>query len=263
MTPIHLAGATAAALLAASAAHAASPFDGTWRTDMSSIAFSKKPEIHMLKDGMGACTTCTPPWSVKADGAFHPVSGHPEMDALMIKVIDARTVEETDRKDGRDVSFSHVVASPDGQHVTVDWKDMTNPNAPVATGHGVLNRVGAIPAGAHPTSGAFVPASMQASKEATMQTLKLMGGVLSMSTPTGQGYSARVDGPAAPYKGDPAVTTVKITRAGPRELVEMDMQGGKAVSELHMTVSPDGKTLTLSGHSLKSDRRTSAKAMKV
>ena len=41
------------------------------------------------------------------------------------------------------------------------------------------------------------------------------------------------------------------------------MQGGKAVSELHMTVSPDGKTLTLSDHSFKSDRRTSAKAVKV
>ena len=263
MTPIHLAGATAAALLAASAAHAASPFDGTWRTDMSSIAFSKKPIVHTLEDGVATCASCIPAYSVKADGAFHPVAGHPEMDSAMFKVVDARTIEETDRKGGRDISFSRVVASADGQDATVTWKDMTNPGAPVASGQVMLKRVGGRPAGAHAASGAFVPASAQASATATTQTLKLEGGVLTMTTPTGQGYSAKVGGPPAPFKGDPAVAMVKITRAGPLELVETDMLGGKATGVVHMSVSPDGKMLTMRGEDFRSGRKSSAKAMKV
>lgn len=255
--------AGAALLLAAQGAQAApSPFDGTWKTDMSSAAFSKKPDVHLLKDGVATCSSCTPPYSLKADGAFHPIAGHPEVDSMMIKVVDARTVEESDRKGGRDVSFTHVVAAPDGKTMTVDWKDMTNPSAPVATGRVMLQRVGAPTPGEHATSGAFVAFSAQASAEATTQTLKLEGGVLTVSTPTGQSYSAKVGGPAAPYKGALTVSTVKVVQTGPRELVEIDMFDGKAVGRLHMTVSPDGKTLMLDGEDLKSGRKSSAKAAK-
>ena len=262
MIAVRLAGA-AAALLAASAAQAASPFDGTWRTDMSSMTFGKKPDVHVVKDGTASCTSCTPPWSVKADGAFHSVAGHPDIDAVLVRVVDARTVEETDRKGGRDVSFTHVVAAPDGQSLTADWKDMTNAKAPVATGRIVLKRVGPAPAGAHPVSGAFVPASVQASEAATTQTIRLEGGVLTVSTPTGQGYAARVGGPAAPFKGDPRVTTVKVVQLGPRELLETDMRGGKPVSELRMSVSADGRTLSVKGRDFESGRSNSAKALKV
>ena len=255
--------AGAALLLAAQAAQAApSPFDGTWKTDMSSVNFSKKPQEHRLKDGVASCPSCTPPYSAKADGAFHPVSGHPEMDAIRVKVVDDRTVDETDRKGGRDVGFTHVVASPDGKTLTLDWKDMTNPNAPVATGRAVLTRVGARLPGEHAASGAFVQASAQASAEAVTQTLKLEGGVLTMTTPTGQSYSAKVGGPPAPFQGAPMVATVKVAQVGPRELVETDMFDGKAVATLHMSVSSDGRTLTFSGEDLKTGRKTSAKAVK-
>ena len=112
-------------------------------------------------------------------------------------------------------------------------------------------------------SGAFVPVSVDASKDAITQTLKLEGGMLTMSTPTGQSYSVKVGGPPAPFRGDPTIALVKVVQAGPRELVETDMRDGKAVSELHMTVSADGKTLLLRGENFKSGRKTSAKALKV
>jgi hypothetical protein len=45
----------AIALLVPTAAIAAGPFDGTWKTQLDSIQFSNKPDVYTLKDGIYKC----------------------------------------------------------------------------------------------------------------------------------------------------------------------------------------------------------------
>ena len=259
------AAALAAAVLAGPAQAApASPFDGVWRTDPASIAFSKRPDVMVLKDGVYDCRSCTPAYTVKADGAFHPVAGHPSYDETMLSVVDDRTVEQTERKDGRVVGTTRVRVSEDGRTAAVAWTDTTNAGAPPVSGTVIETRTAPAPEGAHAASGSWVATQAQDfSEAATLQTLKLQDGVLTLTTPTGQSYAAKVDGPPAPFVGDPSVTAVTVARAGPRELVETDLHDGEVVSVLHMTVSPDGRTLTLQGENKKTGAVSSAKAEKV
>ena len=263
-TVLITAAAAFATLSPAAALAAASPFNGTWKTDMSSINFSKRPDVLVIKDGVYDCRSCTPAYKVKADGAFHRISGHPAVEETMIKVVDARSLDQVNRKGGRVVGKSRTTASADGKTATIAWTDMTNAGAPPASGTLIQTRSAAGPAGSHVLSGSWVAAKAEGlTDNATVQSLKLEGGVLSMTTPTGQAYSAKIDGTPAPFTGDPAVTTVSVKQSGPREIVETDMEGGKPVYVLRMTVSPDGKTLTLHNENKKTGATSSATANRV
>ncbi len=260
-----LANGAAALLVAAlgGAAHAASPFDGTWRSDMKTADLSKRPNVMIVKDGTFECRSCVPPYSIKADGAFHRVKGQPSFDETSLKIVDAHTVESVDRRNGREVGRTRVTAYPDGKSGEVNWTDTTNPGK-ASTGKVIETRVGAPAPGEHATSGTWVAAKVEAaSQNALEQTFRMEGGVLHLSTPTGQSYAAKVDGPAAPFHGDPAVTTVSVKRIGERELVETDFHDGKPVTELHMTVSPDGRRLTLRGKNFKTGSTFGVEADKV
>ena len=252
----------AALAFAAAATSAPSPFDGTWKTDMGSIDFSKRPRVVAVKDGVFTCSSCVPPYSFKADGAFHPVAGHPENDEMAVKVVDARTLEETDRKGGRTVGTAKIVLASDGRTATVHWTDTTNANAPKTAGEVTLTRVSAAPAGTHAASGGWLTAKAKESDAGIVQTLKLDGEMFTMKTATGQSYTAKVGGPAAPFNGDPAVTTVSVKRTGPLELVETDFYDGKPVAEVRMTAAPDGRSILFHGKNLKTGSTSSAKVIK-
>jgi hypothetical protein len=64
-----------------------------------------------------------------------------------------------------------------------------------------------------------------------------------MNTPTGQSYTAKLDGTDAPYKGDPGTTSVSVKMLGKDTLQEIDKRNGKVISVAKTTVAPDGKTL--------------------
>jgi hypothetical protein len=122
-----------AMMFAAGASYAQSPFDGTWKIDMSKVDFSKKPDVFLLKDGMYSCKTCTPPYTVKADGSDQPVSGHPYFDSVAIQVVNDHEIKETDKKGGKTVATSQVTVSADGKTAMVEFSDSsdTNGGAPV------------------------------------------------------------------------------------------------------------------------------------
>ena len=63
-----------------------------------------------------------------------------------------------------------------------------------------------------------------------------------MSAPTGQTYTAKVNGPDAPMKGDPGVTSVSLKMIGTNTLEETDKRNGKVISVFKLTVASDGKT---------------------
>lgn len=256
--------AGAGLLLSANLALAQTAFEGTWRTDTSRLKLSQRPDVMILKDGVFDCRSCTPPYKVRADGAFHPLAGHPDADETALKIVDNRTAVQTDRKAGRVVSKAVITAAPDGKTVTVAYTDTTNPGAPPVSGKVVERRIDTPVPGAHLASGSWVAEQVgDVTKAGLEQTFKLEGGVLKLSTPTGQSYAARIDGPAAPFKGDPRVTSVTVKKVSDHELIETDLHDGKPVTVLHMTVSPDGRTLTIDFESMRTGAKSQGVATKV
>ena len=235
-----------AALLMPTLAAAQSVFDGTWKVDMNTAKFPDKPDVYLLKDGMYHCKTCAPAIDVKADGQDQKVSGHPYYDMVSIKVVDDRTVEETDKKNGKTVATSKEWVSADGSTMTFEFTDSSASNADPVTGKGQATRVAKGPAGSHAISGSWRMAKMDTlSDNALSITYKVTGDSLAMTTLIGQSYTAKLDGTEAPYQGDPGTTSVSVKKTGSNTLEETDKRDGKVISVTRMTVSADGKTMKI------------------
>ena len=94
------------AFLTPVSARAQSAFDGTWKFELSTAQFPKKPDVYLLQDGMYSCKTCVPPIEVKADGQDQKVSGYPYFDTISVKIVDeipcsSRTRSENNTEDVR------------------------------------------------------------------------------------------------------------------------------------------------------------------
>jgi len=231
-----------AGLLIPTLSVAQSVFDGTWKIDMSNVDFSKKPDVFVLQKGMYSCKTCTPPYTVKADGNDQVVKRHPYYDTVAIKVVDDHTIEETDKKAGQVVATSH--SSADGDTLHFSFVDSSNTNGgPPVTGRGQATRVEKGPAGSNAISGSWRTTAIQGlSDNATVWTYKVSGDEITMTAPTGQTYTAKVNGPDAPMKGDPGVTSVSLKMIGKDTLEETDKRNDKVVSVFKLTVASDGKS---------------------
>jgi len=227
-------------------AAAQSPFDGTWKIDINKAEFPKKPSVYLLQNGMYQCKTCVPPIDVKADGQDQNVTGHPYYNSVAIKVVNDHEVEETDKKDGKTVATSKMTVSSDGNSMTFEFDDSSNTNGAAVKGKGEATRVAKAPAGANAISGSWRTTKLEnISENGIVWTNKVTGDELSMSFPTGQSYTAKLDGTQAPYKGDPGITMVSVKSMGKDTITETDFRDGKAISIAKMTVAPDGKTMTL------------------
>ena len=80
------------------------------------------------------------------------------------------------------------------------------------------------------------------SENATVWTYKISNGEITMTNPTGQSYTAKLDGTDAPMKGDVGITSVSVKMKGKDTFVETDKRDGKVIGIWMMTVAPDGKT---------------------
>ena len=218
------------ALLLSVPAIAQNAFDGTWKFNLSDVQFPKKPDVYLLQDGMYHCKTCVPPIDVKADGEDHPVSGHPYFDSVNIKVVDDRTVEEVDKKSGKTVATSKTVVSPDGKTATFEFSDSSNTNGDPVTGKGAATQGAKGSAGSHASSGSRVTSKMDTlSDNGLAITYKVEGDSFSMTNPTGQSYTVKLDGTEAPYKGDPGITRVSVKSMGKNAIEETDKRDGKVI----------------------------------
>lgn len=234
------------ALVVSLPAVAQNAFDGTWKFNLDDAQFAKKPDVFLLQNGMYHCKTCVPPIAVKADGQDHPVKGHPYYDSVSIKVVDDRTIEEVDKKSGKTVVTSKTVVASDGKTANFEFTDSSNTNADPVTGKGTVTQVAKGPAGSHAVSGSWVTSKMDTlSDNGLMVTYKVEGDSLSMTSPTGQSYIAKLDGTDAPYKGDPGTTSVSVKSMGKNTIEETDKRDGRVISVAHMTVGSDGKTMTV------------------
>ncbi len=235
------------ALLTPAAVLAQSAIDGTWKIDVNKAQMPKKPDVYVLQNGMYQCKTCVPPFSVKADGEDHKVSGNPYFDTAAEKIVDDRTVEETLKKDGKVYETDKVTLAPDGKTGTVEFTSNTS-GAPV-TGQVTIMRVAKGPAGSHATSGSWRTASIQSVSDSGLsRTYKTERDSLSMTDPAGDSYTAKMDGSDAPYKGDPGITSISVKKMGANTIQETEKRDGKVINVTETTVAPDGKTAKIVVH---------------
>jgi hypothetical protein len=233
-----------AALLMPGLTLAQSALDGTWKIDPNKVDFSKKPDMFLLQNGMYECKTCTPPYNIKADGTDQSVTGHPYYDTVAIKVVSDHEIEETDKKGGTVVSTSTSTVSSDGNTLMFSFSDSSNTNGgPPVTGKGEATRVAKGPAGSNAISGSWRTTKIEGlSDNATVFTYKVSGNEITMTNPTGQSYTAKLDGTDAPMKGDPGTSSVSVKIHGKDTLEETDKRDSKVIGVWKMTVAADGKT---------------------
>jgi hypothetical protein len=85
---------------------------------------------------------------------------------------------------------------------------------------------------------------------------------LAMTSPTGQSYEAKFDGKDYPFKGDPSVTHVQLKKISERSIEESGFYNGKPVYVSNMSISPDGKSMTIVVHDKLRDRESKFAAVK-
>src|SRR6185312_13927594 len=94
-------------------------FDGTWRPEYPQKASpGQKHDITELKNGVYECRSCTPPYTIQADGMDYPVKNNPDYDARNVKIVDAQTITKSVKKGGSVVFESKVTAAADGTSLT-------------------------------------------------------------------------------------------------------------------------------------------------
>lgn len=252
------------ALLFPTVAAAQSGFDGTWKNDVNTVNPSEKPDEFLLMGGMYECKTCSPPFKVKADGTDQPISGNPYVDTVAIKVVNDHEIEETDKKGGKVVGTSKVTAAPDGKTVSITFSDSTDTNGgPPVTGKAEATQVAKGPEGSHPVSGSWRMSKLESvSDNGLVWTYKVNGDQITMTTPTGQTYTAKLDGTDAPMMGDPGVSSVSVMMNGADTLVETDKRDGKVIGIMTMTIGGDGKTAKISYDDKLQNRTNQVQAIK-
>ncbi|APG05222.1 hypothetical protein BJI69_15835 [Luteibacter rhizovicinus DSM 16549] len=254
-----LLGGVLLALLLPLQATAQSAFGGTWKVDISKVQSSTKPTVVTLKGGEYSCN-CTPPITIRADGADHAVTGHARFDTDAVKIVNDHTIVETAKKNGAVVNTRTTKVAADGK--TATFESVSTRESGTTTVKGTLNRVAAGAAGSHAAAGSWVVGGYQSASEGvTTVTYKVDGDTISMNDPNGESYTARLDGKPVPYKGDPGTDTIAVKMVG-SALEETAMLAGKTTSIATSTLSADGKTMTTVIHNVPANRDMTLVSMK-
>lgn len=222
---------------------AQSAIDGTWKVDIASYSQPKKPVTYVLKDGVFSCASCPGQASIQADGRDHSVEGDSSRDTMSVKVRDARTLETISKKAGKVVSKVRMHVAADGKTMTRHSTDTNNGRSSVEENS--YTRVATGPAGAHWLSGSWRRTQIKKAT-ASLVTFKTSGDTLTMSSPHGGSYTAKLGGPPAPVAGDSAASTVTVVMKDANTMEETTHHNGKLFIVTTMQVEPDGKKARVS-----------------
>lgn len=254
--------ALAGLLVATTPVFAQSAFDGVWKIDLASAQLPSRPYVVTLKDGVYTCTSCVPSYSVPADGQMHKVEGFPYWDETSVRVVDARTVDDAQKLNGRAVGTGRSEISADGATMTTTWTDTSAPDGSTTTGESRMSRIAAGPAGAHAMSGSWKSEAVANISDASLlATLRLQDGVFSFASGNGYSYEVRLGGPAVPITGDLAGATATVRQLADGSIEETDHVNGEAISKVTMTPAADG-TITVKIDNLKVGTTTTYKVVK-
>ena len=230
---------------------AQSSFDGTWKTNMAQAKFSPKPNVFYLSQGWYHCVSCNPAFDAKADGTDQAVSGM-SYDTISVKEVDPNTLAFVAKKAGK-VDFEQTRSvSADGKVLTVKTTSHPMNSDQTVTAEASAKRVGIKPSGVHATSGEWQISKVSQSDNGLLTTYKTNGDELTMSTPTGESFTAKLDGQDYPAKGAYTYDTVSLKKINDHTIEETDKRGGKVVEVSKMTVT--GKTMKIESTNKLTDR---------
>ena len=232
---------------------AQSPFDGTWHTNMDQSKMSPKPIVFSLKNGMYDCSSCNPQIHVKTDGQDQSVTGQ-SYDTIGVREIDSKTIEVKGKKSSKPVFEQTRTVSDDGKNLRLKSTSYRPGNDQTVTAEVSYTRIGKAPARANGTSGSWRVNKVNLSENGVTTTYKSNGDDLTMSTPSGEGYTAKLDGKDYPYKGAFSYDTVSLKRINDRTIEETDKLNGRVMQVSKMTVSSDDKTITVVSTSVPTNR---------
>jgi hypothetical protein len=219
-------------------------FDGTWRTNMDQSKLSPKPIAFSLAAGMYECSSCNPQIKIKADGADQPTPGQ-SYDTESVKAVDAHSMQVVTKKNGKITAESTRTLSDDGKTLTVKTTSHPENSDKTVSSEATFTRVEKAPAGANGTSGSWRLSKVQEDENGLTTTYKSSGDELTMSTPTGESYTAKLDGKDYPAKGAYSYNSVSLKRINDRTIEETDKRDGKVVEVSKINVAPDGKNMTV------------------
>jgi hypothetical protein len=246
-------------LFAAAASPAQSPFDGTWKTDLSKTKFSPKPLTFYISAGWYHCVSCSPAFDVPADGQDHAVSGQ-SYDTISVTIVDAHTISFVAKKGGA-VDFEQTrTVSADGKTLNVKSTGHPQGGGAPTTFVTVGKRSGALPSGVHATSGDWIIQKQTGSDNALLNTYKVNGDELTMTSPTGESYTAKFDGNDYPYKGAYGFDAVSLKKLNAHSFEETDKRDGTVIDV--STVTVNGKIMTVVDTSKQTGRVTTYVATK-
>ena len=173
---------------------AQSPFDGTWKTNMTASKLSQKPYEFSVNNGKYDCDSCSPKIkNLKADGQDQPVTGQ-NYDMLAVQIVDARSIHVTGKKGGKTEFDQTRTASEDGRTLTVSNTNYPADGSASYKSESKWTRVSKGPAGSNGASGSWRIQGVSEENAGLITTWKGDGSTLSMSTPTGVSWEAKLDG---------------------------------------------------------------------
>jgi hypothetical protein len=235
----------AAALCAATASQAQSPLDGTWRTDLAQTKFSPKPLTFYISQGWYHCTgSCNPAYDIAADGQDHAVAGH-SYDTFSVTIVDDHTISAVGKKGGTVMFEQTRSVSADGKTLTVKTVDHPMGGGQAATYEAMAKRSGKLASGVHATSGDWIVVKQSGGGDSLLTTYKTSGDQITMSDPTGAGYTAKFDGSDYPVHGAYDYDAVSLKKINAHTFEETDKRDGTVTDVSTITISANGKTMTV------------------
>ncbi len=216
---------------------------GTWHTNLDKSQLSPKPYVFSVVAGTYECSTCAPQIKIKADGTDQPVTGQ-SYDTLCVHVDDTKMIRLIGKKDGKTVFEQTRTVSDDGATLALKSTSYGKDNASEIETDATFARMGSGPADSNLTSGSWQINNVVESDSGLTTTYKLVGDELSMSQPTGENFTAKLDGKDYPFDGSYSYDSVSLKRIDDHTIEETNMRGGKVISVSRISVSPDGRTLT-------------------
>jgi hypothetical protein len=229
------------ALLLPASALAGTGFDGTWKTNMDSLKATGKPVVLILARGEYTCSSCNPPYTVKADGAEHRIGGQAYFDTAKVKVTGPNSAEIVLKQGSKEfVRFSDTV-SADG--TTLTSKVTNYVGEQTVTDKLTAKRVSAAPANSHPLSGSWQEQKHVGGDLRTVQYRMTAEGF--QMRWNGESYDANFDGRQYPVGGDPGGTTVSLKKIDAATVEETDYRQGEVVDKVRLALAKDGNTIAV------------------
>ncbi|MGH7023139.1 MAG: hypothetical protein ACREEB_06050 [Caulobacteraceae bacterium] len=226
---------------AAPALAASSPFDGTWKLDVGRSKFTGDTFTYAkTPNGFTYSNGATITYHFTVDGKDYPTT-IPGRTTAWTKARDGGW-DIVNKANGKVVSRTHRVLSPDGKTLTSSYTDYM-PDGTTEHEHDVYTRV----TGSTGLAGEWKDTKVQAASD-TMRISSPSAARYEISYPSDrETIAGATDGAPAAIKGPtvPPGAMASVKAEGPRKWTRRVSLHGKTYGEGSLTVSADGKTLTV------------------